>query len=143
VTVTGPVDVLDPVAQLRSGCATLVTTKFPPGGRRRGPVPTVFSAVTVVLVTVAVGEPAGQPSDLTVEGVEAGQGSCVFGLGAADLGDHAGQLAELADELGVMGSFADVEFAKLLAAGGELVRQGDDRIRGRSHGQLHGKDEPS
>jgi hypothetical protein len=96
--------------------------------------------VTVVLIIVAAGEPAGELSDLTVE---ASQESMVFGEGPADLGDHAGQLAELAGELGVMGGFADIEFAKLLAARGELVCQGDDRIRGRSHGQLHGKDEPS
>ena len=87
-----------------------------------------------------LGEVPGEGGDLAVEVVEAGEGGGVLGQGAADRGDHAGQLGDLAAELAVVDGLAGVEAGDGLAAGGELVQGGAHRVGG--HGRSQGNDGP-
>ena len=82
----------------------------------------------------------GEGGDLAVKVVEAGEGGGVFGQGAADRGDQAGQLGGLVAELAVMGGLAGIEVGDGRAAGGELVQGGAHRVG--SHGWFQGDDGP-
>ena len=136
VAIAGPVDPVHPLAQLGQRGAAFVAGESPPGRCRAGPVP-------VTAAVFCCGAPAGEFGDLPVDGVEAGQGGGVFGEGAADRGDHAGQLVQLPGQGGVVGCFAGVEGGVLVAAGGELVQDRGQGVRVGGHGQFQGKDESS
>ena len=61
---------------------------------------------------------------------------------AAEGGGLAGKLGQLFADRGVMLGLAGLEPGELLGVGGELVRDGGDRI-GAGHGQLQGNEVPS